>query len=144
MQKTKKSPYVVSLSSMHSVCETNYIRLSRLFPDYEKSNKRDFFVGSARVCIEVLERCRYTTIFGIQQTGLAKKWITGLSIEMRAYHDASMLEVSKFQANKSVLPKYRYPNLEMHQEDEKNQQNRFLAEWLKNCLANGRTDLEIH
>ena len=40
MQKVRKPPYVVSLTSMHSVCETNYVRLSRLFPDYEKSNKK--------------------------------------------------------------------------------------------------------
>ena len=144
MQKTKKAPYVVNLSSMHSICETNYVRLCRLFPDYEKSNKREFFVGEARVSIEVVERCRYTTIFRIQQTGTSKKWIAGLRIQIRAYHDASMLEVSNFQAKESVSPKYQYPNCQMYQEDEKNQQNSFLAEWLENCLANGRSVLDIH
>ena len=63
---------------------------------------------------------------------------------MRAYHDASMLEVSNFQAKKSVLPKYQYPNADMHQEDEKNQQNIFLAEWLENCLAKGHAAVDIN
>ncbi len=144
MQKIKKSPYVVNLPAMHSIFETNYFLLRRLFPDYEKSNKRELFVGGLRVCLEVVERCRYTTIFRIQQSSASKKWITGLRIEVRAYHDASMLEVSNFQAKKSVLPKYQYPNADMHQEDEKNQQNIFLAEWLENCLANGHAAVDIN
>ena len=31
----------------------------------------------------------------------------------------------------------------MHQQDEKYQQNRFLAEWLEHCLANGRSGVEF-
>ncbi len=138
MQKTKKRPYVLNLPTMHSLYETNYVRFYRLFPDYEKSNKKDFFVGEARVQLEVIERSRYTTIFRIHQTGAPEKWLAGLWIEVRAYHDASMIEVVKFQTKEVIAARYQYPNSKMHQEDEKNQQNLFLAEWLENCLENGR------
>ncbi len=142
MQKTRKSRYTVNLPSMHSVCEINYARLCRLFADYEKSNKADFFVGTVRVCIEVVERSRYTTIFRINQAGTSENWITGLRLEVRAYHDASMAEVHSFCASKHLAARYSYPNHNMYQEDEKNQQNIFLADWLKNCLMNGRRTLD--
>ena len=56
---------------------------------------------------------------------------------MRAYHDAGMLEVGSFQSHRRIEPRYSYPNRHMHQQDEKSQQNSFLADWLEHCLGNG-------
>ena len=62
---------------------------------------------------------------------------------MRAYHDAGMLEVGSFQSCRRVEARYPYPNRRMHQQDEKYQQNRFLAEWLEHCLQDGRETTEV-
>ena len=42
-----------------------------------------------------------------------------------------------FNVEPSVAARYQYPNRNMYQEDEKSQQNRFLADWLEHCLQNG-------
>ena len=52
-------------------------------------------------------------------------------------HDARMVEVTSFQAQRQVASRYDYPNGNMHSRDEKSQQNRFLAEWLSYCLRQG-------
>jgi len=138
VQIARKRAYKLNLSDLHAVCEANYARLMQLFPDYETSNTRELLVGPARVRIEVVERCRYTTFFRIHQHQLDAPLLGDLQIEVRAYHDASMLEVGMFQSHRRIDPRYNYPNQDMHQQDEKSQQNRFVAEWLEHCLHKGR------
>lgn len=158
-----KSAYKVDLSALHALCEANYARLLRLFPDYESRNGRQFALRAARVHIDVLERSRYTTFFRLQscrdprrdcdvvgqankdsaskQAALHSEWLAPLSLEARAYHDVGMLEVVAFQAAGRTEGRYAYPNPAMHQQDEKSQQNAFLAEWLGHCLHYGEADL---
>jgi uncharacterized protein YqiB (DUF1249 family) len=143
LQKSKKQPFKLNLAELHAVCEANYARLIRLFPDYETSNHRELLVGGARVRLEVVERCRYTTIFRLFQWHAAERWLGHLQVEVRAYHDAAMIEVGAFQSHRRIEARYQYPNSRMYQQDEKSQQNRFLADWLEHCLQNGRTPREI-
>ncbi len=138
LQRAKKKPFKLDLAELHAVCEANYARLMRLFPEYESSNSREFAVADARVRLEVIERCRYTTIFRLHQQQSPERWLGRLRVEVRAYHDAGMLEVGMFQSHRRIAARYRYPNDDMHQQDEKSQQNRFLADWLEHCLLNGR------
>jgi uncharacterized protein YqiB (DUF1249 family) len=138
LHQAKKKGFRLDLVGLHAVCEANYARLLRLFPDYENANAREFAVGNARVRLEVLERSRYTTIFRLQQQYAGGRWPGALRVEARAYHDAGMVEVGAFQSHRQVAPRYSYPNSRMYQQDEKSQQNRFLADWLENCLLNGR------
>jgi uncharacterized protein len=135
LQVAGKKAYRVDLSGLHAVCEANYARLLRLFPDYEIANSRQLVVGSARVTLEVIERCRYTTFMRLTQSqSLTESPLLGyLRIEVRAYHDARMLEVSMFQSHRQVDARYEYPNKAMYQQDEKLQQNNFLAQWLEHC-----------
>jgi uncharacterized protein YqiB (DUF1249 family) len=142
LQRAKKKPFKIDLAEMHAVCDANYARLLRLFPDYENANTRNFFVGDAKVKLEVIERCRYTTIFHLHQHHAHDAWLGRLRVEVRAYHDAGMLEVGMFQSHRSIAARYHYPNDRMYQQDEKSQQNRFLADWLEHCLHNGRACLE--
>ena len=137
MQLAGKGSFKLDLAELHAICEGNYARLMRLFPDYENSNSREFAVGSARVSLEVVERCRYTTIFRLRQQQAEDRWLGSLLVEVRAYHDARMLEVAVFQSHRRIAARYEYPNTRMYQQDEKSQQNRFLAEWLEHCLQNG-------
>ena len=122
----------------------------RLFSEYESSNSKRFSVDGAQVHLEVIERSRYTTLFclksfpgaGIQSPDDSQlSWLTPLVIEARAYHDAGMIEVVRFQAAGKTQGRYAYPNPSMHQQDEKNQQNSFLADWLSHCLHHGQADL---
>ena len=128
MHKLKKKPFKLDLTELHAVCEANYARMLRLFPDYENSNSRELLVGAARVHLEVIERCRYTTIFHLGQQHAENRWLGNLRVEVRAYHDAGMLEVGMLQSHRRVAARYSYPNNKMFQQDEKYQQNRFLDE----------------
>lgn len=58
--------------------------------------------------------------------------------DVRLYHDANVAEVVKCQRYQSFSPRYEYPNVDMHQIDEKAQMNRFLGELLTHCLSHGR------
>ncbi|MCB1854614.1 MAG: DUF1249 domain-containing protein [Pseudomonadales bacterium] len=138
LQRANKKPFKLDLAELHAVCEANYARLMRLYPDYESRNSREFAVADARVRLEVIERSRYTTIFRLHQQHAQARWLGHLRVEVRAYHDAGMLEVGMFQSHRRVAARYHYPNEAMHQQDEKSQQNRFLADWLEHCLSNGR------
>ena len=142
LQRAKKKPFKLDLAEMHAVCEANYARLLCLFPDYETANSREFSVADAKIRLEVIERCRYTTIFQLHQHHGQDTWLGRLRVEVRAYHDAAMLEVGMFQSHRRIDARYQYPNERMYQQDEKSQQNRFLADWLEHCLQNGRASTE--
>jgi uncharacterized protein YqiB (DUF1249 family) len=136
-----KAHYSVDLATLHATCESNYRRLLQLFPDYETSNSREFQLDDGvRVRIDVVERCRYTTLMRVQQQGSCSPWLYAPRFELRAYHDASMVEVTGFQSQQRIAARYEYPNHRMHAPDEKSQQNLFLAEWLGHCLAEGHSD----
>lgn len=144
-----KGNYKVDLSALHAQCEANYARLKRLFPDYEGSNARRFTVGSEQLHLEVLERSRYTTVFRLQSWSRAqsakdpgRRWLPPLRLDLRAYHDAGMLEVIDFQRLGRTEGRYGYPNPRMLQQDEKAQQNGFLADWLEHCLRHGQAPWE--
>jgi uncharacterized protein YqiB (DUF1249 family) len=132
--------YSIDLAGMHATCESNYARLLQLFPDYETANNREFQLsGGQRVRIDVVERCRYTTLMKVNQQGVADDWLVPTQFDLRAYHDARMVEVSSFQARGRIAARYEYPNPAMHARDEKAQQNLFLAEWLAHCLKQGHS-----
>lgn len=135
--------YSVDLAALHATCESNYARLMQLFPDYETANHREFELASgARVRIDVVERCRYTTLLKVCQQG-GEGWLSAPRFELRAYHDARMVEVAAFQAQRHIKGRYSYPNADMHAPDEKAQQNMFLAEWLGHCLAQGQNLIDL-
>lgn len=143
MQKHNKQVFKLSLTELHGLCEANYARIVRLYPDYESCNARELIVGGARVRLEVQERARYTTIFALNQWHAGSRWLGRLRVELRAYHDVRMVEVGMFQSHRRIAGRYNYPNARMYQQDEKLQQNRFLADWLEHCLANGRLGVDV-
>ena len=144
-----KSSHKVDLSALHARCEANYARLLRLFPDYESSNSRRFIIGDEQLHLEVLARSRYTTEFRLQSWSRGsspdeplRRWLAPLRMDLRAYHDAGMLEVIAFQSSGRTEGRYSYPNPRMLQQDEKCQQNGFLADWLEHCLSHGESPWE--
>lgn len=141
-----KASYKVDLRGLHALCEANYARLLRLFPDYESRNVYQFSLAAAQIHFEVLERSRYTTLFSLQcflssTAATPATLLPPLRLEARAYHDAAMLEVVRFQSGGKTEGRYQYPNPSMHQQDEKLRQNSFLADWLSHCLHHGEADI---
>ncbi len=135
--------YSVDIAALHATCESNYARLMQLFPDYETVNHREFQLpGGQRVRIDVVERCRYTTLLKVCQQG-GDAWLMAPRFDLRAYHDARMVEVTSFQSRRHIEARYDYPNDDMHARDEKAQQNIFLAEWLSHCIEQGCSVLEL-
>lgn len=132
------SRYTVDLIDLHSLCEGNYLRLRRIFPDSENTNRRQITIGRATLVLEVSERSRYTTTFQLTHLSALSTPFGGVRINVRLYHDARMAEVVGFQSHRRLEGRYPYPNPQMYQRDEKQQQNRYLGELLAFCLAEGQ------
>jgi uncharacterized protein YqiB (DUF1249 family) len=88
--------------------------------------------------IRLVEAFKYTMTLDITQRPEAGKWLANPSMQVRIYHDASTAEVTAYQNHRNFQPRYRQPNQNMYQPDEKMQVNRFLGEWLTLCLHAGR------
>ena len=132
--------YNIDLAAHLAECDGNYLRLTRLMPDLERGDRWDFRVligGSApQVTVEVIDRCRYTTVLTLNQHSVACG-VEETRLKVRLYHDARCAEVIEFQGQRLFEPVYDYPNPKMRQPDEKAQVNRFLREFLNACLAHG-------
>ncbi len=143
----KKRGFQVDFAAHMAECEANYFRISKLMPDLAVRDHRIFGVrmpdgSSARVDIRVIERCRYTTTVSVVQEGLLD-WVKAHEMTVRIYHDAEVTEVIACQKGRHFKARYEYPNKKMYHEDEKIQLNRFLGEWLTNCLSAGHSLEEI-
>ena len=130
--------YQIDLADLHALCEVNYHRLMRLFPDYEQRADWDFAAGDVTVALEVTARGRYTTDMRLRYHSATPRVWAGSYFDLRLYHDARMAEIVHCSTSRRFEARYRYPNPDMLQRDEKYQQNRFAAELLSFCLTHGR------
>ena len=131
--------YQLDLADLHAHCEANYHRLMRLFPSYEQQTRCNFEAGDAQIELEVTARDRYTTDMRLRYQGAVYQLGSASALDLRLYHDARMAEVVHCSTSRRFEARYRYPNPEMLQRDEKFQQNRFAAELMEFCLNNGRS-----
>lgn len=150
-----KTKYIPDLTKQLALCEANYARLNKLFPDIDACQQRDFIVAMAAyqtlVSIRVLERFKYTSTLSISQSLVAQDGSETNSIQqlifpvlqIRLYHDARMAEVISSSAGRSLKGKYAYPNKAMYQVDEKIQLNDYLAQWLSHCLSHGYQSKQV-
>ena len=106
MQQSLKKAFKLNIAELHAICEANYARILRLFPDYEVSNHRELLAGDAKIRLEVIERARYTTFFRLHQQHADSRWLEQLKIDVRAYYDASMLEVGAFKSHRRIQARY--------------------------------------
>ncbi|WP_105102147.1 DUF1249 domain-containing protein [Microbulbifer pacificus] len=152
--------YRVDLPNYHADCDANYLRLCKLMPELASNHCWRYQVPGGTLEVAVLERSRYTTEVCLQASaGTARKnsagkdnagesndWLQPPPITVRLYHDARMAEVVAVDGQGPVGGdglNFSYPNPAMHNEDERQQVNRFLSEWLAHCLANGRADVDL-
>ena len=128
--------YVPNLKGLHTLCEVNYARLVRLLPDCDTESLSYEFGdhGGLNYQIVIVEASRYTTTLEVRQLDESlPTWMKPV-MKVRLYHDARMAEVLSSQNISAIKPSYEYPNKNMHQKNEKEMTNLFLAEWLVFCL----------
>lgn len=115
-------------------------------------DQRHFFINDLLAYqVTVNEVTRYTSLITFEQV-VMKKPLKGTKVlprifhpkmVIRLYHDARMAEVISSQDIYQVKPRYDYPNVQMHQKDEKQQINKFLNEWLHLCLNAGQVKVPL-
>jgi len=128
--------------ALQAACEANYARLMRLLPDMRHAPEArrigvthgDQMLGV--LALEVIVNCPYTTTLRVRQEH-SLPWLPVPQLEVQVYHDARMAEVISAEHARRFRSIYPYPNVFMHQPDEKAQLNVFLGEWLSHCLALG-------
>jgi uncharacterized protein YqiB (DUF1249 family) len=119
----------------------------------ELKETRHFFISDfLSYSVKITEVTRYTSVVDFEQDSLQHtlKNIPGIvantlhpRMTIRLYHDARMAEVLVTQDIRQVKPRYDYPNIQMHQQDEKQQTNQFLNEWLHLCLRLGQVNMKF-
>lgn len=123
--------------------ENNYAKLLPLLPySDEIGDARVYLVCDEKYRLTIIESTRYTTVIALgldDVSDVADYLIPKLTV--RLYHDAKVAEVCSAQQISRFKPIYDYPNLRMHQKNEKHQVNRFLGEWLTHCLRHGITNI---
>ncbi len=153
--RTRYQPNLVSLMTL---CANNYLLLLKLQADKTQlSQQRHFFINDhLAYVVTVNEVTRYTSLLTFEQKAFEQKTLDQVTIKTKAfinsfhprmiirlYHDARMAEVISSQDIFQVKPRYDYPNKNMHQQDEKQQINQFLNEWLHLCLEHGKVNIAM-
>ncbi len=138
VKTVKNKPFSLKLADEHAVLQRNYARLLSVFRHWEQVNSYTFSTASSDVCMSVVQRDRYSTVFALHETQHTVGLLNANACKLRAYHDAKMVDVLEWNGAKRFKPRYDYPNSAMMARDEKWQLNRFLGEWLDHCLATGR------
>ena len=131
--------YTVDLTSLMRLYETNYAKLLPLLPRSDMvGDMLVYLVCDDVYQLEIIESTRYTTVItlGLLESEKVADYLAPL-LTVRLYHDAKVAEVCAVQQISRLKPIYDYPNLRMHQKNEKHQVNLFLGDWLKHCLRHG-------
>ncbi len=158
-----KKRYQPNLVSLMSLCANNYFLLLKVQAEQTQlDEQRHFFINEFLAYkITVNEITRYTSLITFEQKAFEEKAFAQQTIQqetvvnkplpsvfhprmtIRLYHDARMAEVISSQDICQVKPRYDYPNAQMHQQDEKQQINQFLNEWLHLCLHQGQVKVPL-
>lgn len=149
-----RQSYHPNLVSLMTLCANNYMLLLKVLASKTALGEtRHFFISDFLAYnVTIKEVTRYTSVISFEQERLnhALKNIPGIVVSalhprmtIRLYHDARVAEVLSTQDIRQVKPRYNYPNIQMHQQDEKQQTNQFLNEWLHLCLRLGQVNVEL-
>jgi len=132
-----KKKYVPHLPSLLAIGDHNYARFMRLLPDCDTAAlSYDFCVEALlSYSITIVDCARYTTTVEVKQIAEQLPNFLKPSMTVRLYHDAKSAEVISCQDVGNLKASYEYPNLHMHQKNEKFMVNVFLSEWLQFCVA---------
>lgn len=134
--------YVPDISQHAALCAANYVRLERLLRDLSATQYQFSWQDNGGhqidVDIHVTERFKYTTSLQlVKQAHAIPAPMDRVELTVRMYSDARLAEVVGISQGQQLAGVYRYPNEQMYQIDEKQQVNRYLAEWLGHLLTHG-------
>ena len=128
-----------------SLYESNYLRLLRLIPELDRLDGcyRSRVAGDCDLCVEIIERCRYTvtlslTYFFEDENGR----IADPDVTVRAYLDGQLAEsmnLSGEHRNAELRRLAREHHLELN---ERWQRNVLLNKWLEYLTDQGHLVLE--
>lgn len=135
IEQDVRRKYVPHLPSIQRVCALNYVRLIRLLPDCDTEDlEYQFRVNKVlNYSIKIVECSRYTSTVVMSQDSIIGPDFMHPVVRVRLYHDAQLAEVIEAQHIGALQPSYEYPNIKMHQKNEKEMVNLFLSEWLLFC-----------
>ena len=134
----KNPNYQVDLNAHLADCEMNYLRLQKLLPSpLQAGEELCIGVGNHALSISVRECAPYTSFLDLRLAQAKTQAWAAMRLQVRIYHDAQLAEVTGSQQVHALRQRYNYPNQQMFQRDEKAQLNRFLGEWLSQCLRHG-------
>ena len=129
-----------------SICEANFLRLKKIFINFDSDNYEYETVNNDlshnKVIFKMLQKSKHTLIFEAKQISSKMKGINNFTLRFQVCLDAKLAEVISYQGEKPIP--FFLKNSFIQSKDEKIQQNRFLTEWLESILASGiDTSLKI-
>ena len=128
----KKQKYQPNVSAFLAVCGRNYAHILKWLPDHTNINVPWRVEGEfGSLSVNIVENTKYTQLVEISRPILNGHFFKSPKALVRIYHDAQLAEVLTSQQIYRLKPVYDYPNIYMHQSDEKFQVNAFLEELLK-------------
>jgi uncharacterized protein YqiB (DUF1249 family) len=131
---------VRNFASLMELYENNYIFMRRLMPELDRLPERmvSRVPGAVDLRLEVLERCRYTTMLALTHTFEAVSGGgTSPDLEVRIYHDARTAEALANRGLNRIGIWQRQPQPDPNSLAWRWEVNRFLFRWLRYCLAEG-------
>lgn len=122
------------------VFEENYRLVQRLLPQLEQGGDRYLLSGEdgEELQLLILERCRYTTIVSLSKPfHIDGEWLPELSMQLRLYHNARVVEVVAYQGCRRIPARYQVDRHGRYHRDDKRQINHLLHDLLLYCLRRG-------
>ncbi len=123
------------------IYEENYRLFLHLLPEVVKEGDAlalasDNTEGDLEV--RVLEVAKYTaTLLLAKPFSVDREWLPDLSMKVRVYDDAGVMEVIGYQGCDRIPPRYRVAGPGRFHRDEKRQVNYLLHDLLRHCLRHG-------
>ncbi len=142
-KRESKLMYRPDLDELLSQCELNYLLCYKLWPqlfegDFEsrvklQAQSRLVRKKVLKLEMQVIDMAKYTSTLNLNISGPARALKSGMSLVVRLYHDARMMEVMEGSGPGALKPVYE--KAQKHRSvDEKRQLNRFVGECLKAAL----------
>ncbi|MEZ9539507.1 DUF1249 domain-containing protein [Shewanella sp. 10N.286.51.B8] len=131
-QQVTKNKYQPNVSAFLALCGRNYALILKWLPEDGEINEPWTVKGQFGLLdITIIENTKYTQLIEIKRHFPLGDFLATPKACVRVYHDAQLAEVLTSQQIYRLKAVYDYPNVHMHQTDEKYQVNAFLEELLK-------------
>ncbi|WP_158583944.1 DUF1249 domain-containing protein [Salinibius halmophilus] len=143
----RQRKYVPNMAELNAVCEINYLKLNRLWPNMARDSGLRVNMSTEHGIPAVMvllcqEQFAYTAdiVLTLDLPSMPEN-IGRVDLYIRVYQDMRMAEVVSGGHGKQFEGIYQYPNDKMLQVDEKAQLNKFLSEWLSHALHHGMLEM---